>query len=177
MKLGKENPMKTLGSIRSSIAAIAAVAGTFFLAGGLAATPAGATPVPHSCGKVMNSFVKTEMSPFTTYSNVFKEVTGAYQTITIPAGTSRCVKVRFSADAFCNNAAGHCLVYVSTDSANFDPAGYRVLQAWGGESAASFDWVKRLDAGTHTIHVKAAVYYGGALFSIDSWTMDVEIAK
>jgi hypothetical protein len=160
---------------------LAAVFLALLPAGGFGDTSANAS-VAHNCGKVVNSYVLTEQSMFLTNSTAFTEVTGASQTISIPDGTSRCVKVTFSAMTACNPTAKYdgCLIDVFADGTELDPAvggGILYDQENPEWKLHSFEFVKRLEAGTHTIRVKASVVDPATSFSIGARTMDVEISK
>ena len=41
----------------------------------------------------------------------------------------------------------------------------------------SFQWVKRLSAGTHVVRVQAGVQNAATSFEIQAWTLDVESSK
>jgi hypothetical protein len=152
-----------------------------FLTGGISATSAESAPVSHNCGAVIKSFVKTDVAQFKTNSTIAKQVTGAFQTITIPSGTSRCVKVHFSADAACSQTANPDICWIRAATlytGSFDPATYVNFHNENSYRAAnSFEFVKRLEAGTYTIGVEVWVYNSATTFTINNWTMDVEIAK
>ena len=69
------------------------------LAGGV--SMAAAAPTSENCGAPIRSVVKTDVSNFSTAATSFVNVPGAAVTVTVPAGETQCVKVRFSAEVRC----------------------------------------------------------------------------
>ena len=145
------------------------------------ASPSSAAPLTHKCGPSLRSVVKTDRNAaFRTSSTSFVNVTGARVRVRVPADQTRCVKVRFSAATACLRTACNVRV-VGTGSASFEPSS-DVSFAYEDDSGAqvrSFEWVKRLDPGAHTVHVQARVLNQGfgASLGIESWTLHVEIAE
>lgn len=140
-----------------------------------------AAVVNHKCGAPISSTVKTELITFSTASTSFVNVPGASTTVSIPSGGTRCVKVRFSATASCSTTGSldECVIRVSEPGIAFDPNtnGINFIEEQPGEAAHSFEWVKILGAGSHTITVEAGVAASPTNFSIGEWTMDVEVTK
>jgi hypothetical protein len=139
--------------------------------------------VSHSCGAPIRSIVKTDTAIFETNSSAFVNLPGAVATVDIPAGEIRCVKVRFSASVSCSQTAQSdvCVVRAGEIGGSvFDPAvnGIDFADEQGDALRThSFEWVKQLSAGSHTIRVQAAVQNAATKFTIGAWTMDVEQTK
>jgi hypothetical protein len=146
-------------------------------------SPLSSATVTHNCGSTIRSIVKTEEDGnFRTISSQFVNVTGASALITVPAGTTRCVKVRFSASATCPNDVdlAFCALRVLTGGVTFDPVPYggvRIASGFNALTTHGFEWVKRLAPGSYMIQLQARVEPGGEPFSIPIWTLDIEVAK
>jgi hypothetical protein len=92
------------------------------------------------------------------------------------------VKVRFSSVASCTDTAAFdlCAIRVAIPNAEiFDPPvnGVDFVAPGAAPAARSFEWVKRLGAGKHTIRVQAAVQNAATTFAVGTWTLDVEVAE
>lgn len=175
------------GSIWSKRRAGARPQGHFF-AGLLAAvfavvvlcSPASADVIATKCGAPISSTVKqgVNVQQTITATSTFGNVTGAAINVNVPAGQTRCVRVRFSANVLCDppTAIDHCYVKVN-DSLNpflFDPAIAIATNEPGG--AHSYEWATRLGAGSHAIRIQAT-RNTGVTFIIVHWTMAVDVAK
>ena len=148
----------------------------------LTSTPARTAPIVHNCGVPISSIVRTEIGLFSTQSTTFANVTGAAVAITVPAGTTRCVKVRFSGIMRCSETVNFdvcAILVVIPNLVTFDPAflGIDYHDEDSNYAANSYEFVKRLDPGSYTIRVRAGVQNAATKFDITAWTMDVEIDK
>jgi hypothetical protein len=77
-------------------------------------------------------------------------------TFTVPAGTTQCVKVRFTAVAECPLS---CFLHAAENNNRLHPAfpanGTRFsTDDTNAGTAHSFEWVKRVGPGSHTVQVK-----------------------
>jgi hypothetical protein len=129
-------------------------------------------------------------SPAPAYTNV----PGAAASVTVPAGTSRIVNVRFTAESACGGTSGWCtvravLVYptgavlelfpvVGTDFAfdtadTADPAGWE--DTW--ESHAIDRSSPYLAAGTYRVYVQARTVGGAAYIRLDDWHLTVGLVR
>src|SRR3954451_11301738 len=78
------------------------------------------------CGAAINSAVTTVSDLSSNNSLVFVDVQGAAQNFTVPAGTTVCVKVVFTAEAACAGAASGkdiCFVQALIDGTQMRPQG------------------------------------------------------
>lgn len=135
---------------------LARFAGLLVLAAIPSTGPAAATPVITRCGALVNSIAKTEINFFTTNSEQPVVLAGTVVSFTVPAGASRCVKVRFSAIANCPNA---CFLRAFVDTVELNPKWtinpLRFAQAPQNSGVAqSFEWVGRVGAGQHAVQIK-----------------------
>ena len=144
---------------------------------------AAAETVTTKCGAPIRSVVKTETGSFITSSTNFASVPGAAVSITIPAGESQCVKVRFSVQMRCVESAEADLCgirvivpFLTTFYPNINGVTFASEQG-NAMSVRSFDWVARLDAGSHIVRLQAGVQNAATSFELHAWTMNVEIAK
>jgi hypothetical protein len=166
-----------------AVLARAGVFGLVLVPAGTAAPPqAAAAPDAHSCGAVIKSVVKTEtFALFTTQSTTFVNLPGAAVNVTVPAGETRCVKARLSVIGQCSETAAFDLCAVRmVGSVTLDPPVNgvdMVTPSNGGHGAFTFQWVKRLEAGTHTIRPQVAVQNAMTTFSIKTWTYEVETSE
>ena len=140
-------------------------------------SPASATISTFQCGAPIKSTVKRMINnSFTTTSTAFVNVPGAGVTVNVPAGQTRCVRVRFSAVASCSGAGGcYIQVHDSLSPFHFGPnASFATGQP--ASAARSYEWVGRLDAGSHPIRIQAAVNTG-VTFDIIQWILAVDTAN
>ena len=148
----------------------------------LLCSPASADPgvLSTSCGAPISSTVKrgVDMQQTIASNNVYVNVTGAGVKVNVPAGQTRCVRVRFSANLTCDSPSdvSHCYVKVADDLSPFlwDPSVALATHEAGG--AHSYEWASRLSAGSHVIRIQATKNTG-VTFMIHHWTMAVDIAK
>ena len=174
--------MKISRSLSMPVPTAALIACMFFVPSTMLSPSASNAAVVHKCGAPISSIVKTEIAAFTTGSTSFVNVPGASAKVTVPAGATRCVKVRFSAEASCSQTGVFdlcALRVVVPGVVTFDPPinGVNFVVENNNLEARSFEWVKILEAGVHTVVVQAGVQVAGTTFSIPIWTLDVEVAK
>lgn len=146
------------------------------------------TPIPSveaalkvtQCGAAINSRVTTVSDLSSNNSLTFVDVQGAAQNFTVPAGTTVCVKVVFTAEAACEGAASGkdiCFVQALLDGAQMRPQDAR--QAFVSEAttagAHAYEWVNRVGAGNHNVRIQQKVGDANTFFELDDWTFDVQI--
>src|SRR5687768_10211585 len=108
-----------------------------------------ATLLRTTCGAPIQSIAATQNAQFETTNSTFTRVTGAVANITVPAGTARCVKVRFTAPAACFGPFGaECFIRALTNTVEMNTmlAGNQFLASPEDSSPQpnSFHWVSRL---------------------------------
>ena len=135
--------------------------------------------------------VRSEVWASTTISTAFVDLAGANVVVVVPAGTSRLLIARFTAELQCfGSAAGlaWCSVaIVATNAAGasvqLDPAS-GIDYAFDSNPAGTADdlWEgnamersKRLGPGTYRIRVLRAVRFAGTTFRLDDWHFSVEM--
>jgi hypothetical protein len=168
---------------------VAALAATASLALGQAAPPkpdggppeAAANPVVTNCGPNLGSTVITRNSPSTMNAVAFQPLPGASTVVNVPDGTSRCIKVLFTAETACglSAAADFCYVQATINGAPMNPNGTGFMAADsedGTASAHAYEWIKRVGPGNYVIAIQRRVLNAATLFYTDDWTMDVQIA-
>jgi len=124
---------------------------------------ANAESLATQCGPVVRSTVKTTTATFT-FHNEVPHVTVPNTTfnVSVPEGEERCVILTFSASARCPNA---CFVTGLVTNGELDPfVSNRFAQA-NVFRAQSFQWVKRIGAGAHTVLVE--INTGNSSFDAD----------
>jgi hypothetical protein len=133
------------------------------------------------CGSLVENKVVTRNNLFETTATTFTAVPAAFVDITIPAATTRCVKLRFNAGVTCKGGSGSEVCYVRglVNGAVMNPAGGSRQGMTGrafGPTGVSFTWVNRLGAGTHRLTIEVRTDPSTATtVGVDDWTMDVEV--
>jgi hypothetical protein len=129
-----------------------------------------------NCGASIQSSVvtKTPSEPqFVSTSTAFVRLPGTALNVVVPAGTKRCVKVRFTPRASCQGNGGNatCTVRAIANNVEMKPGILGIRD--------SYQWVSELDPGTHLvqIQVRRIAEDAGAIIRVDEWVMDVEILK
>jgi hypothetical protein len=167
--------LKRLGLTIATIAASAILGGTVAVAV-LTASVGGTTIQVQNRAETAASF--TNVAAFT-------NLPGAVVTVTVPAGASRLITARFTAESRCTGAVGRwCSVRVVV----FTPAGGIIeLNPQSGidfafDSAATDNWEGnalersiRLPAGTYRVLVQRAVNVAGTAFTLDDWHFRVDL--
>lgn len=138
--------------------------------------------VTTNCGAPIQSRVITGNELFETTSQTFVRIRGAVFTVAVPAGQTRCVKVRFTATATCRGTSGNeaCFVRALAASDVMHP------QATGGQglggdllrpTGLGYQWVRRLGAGQHVIQIQVRALNVPELITvgIENFAMDVEV--
>ena len=172
-----------MSTFRLALARTGIVVGVLVPAG-LAAPPQAEAVVTTKCGAVIQSTVKSEaFALFTTQSTAFVNVPGAAISVTVPDGETRCVKARLSVIGKCADTAAFDLCAVRMAEVGvtlLDPPVNgvdMVTPSNGGHGAFTFQWIKRLEAGTHAIRPQVAVQNAMTTFSIQTWTFEVETSE
>lgn len=148
---------------------------------GLSASVAHATLLSFSCGALIQSIVKTENVASATSSVGFVVLAGAVTTVVVPARTTRCIKVVFTASAACRGPSAvsdTCIIRALDNGAEFSPQGSSV-QTFVSEdptqNAHAFEWIRRVGPGNHGIVIQRRVFNAASSFLLDDWTFDVQV--
>ena len=136
-------------------------------------------PLKTSCAAPVQSIVltQTQSAPhFQTTRTNFVRLTGAAQNVVVPAGTTRCVKVRLTARVSCQGDGGNanCFLRAVANDVEMSPGAIS-----DSGLRFSYEWVTRLDPGTHLVQIQArrVADNAGAIIRVDDFVMDVEILK
>jgi hypothetical protein len=138
--------------------------------------------VTRNCGAPIRSTVVTGNETFETTSRTFIRLRGAVATVTVPAGQTLCVKVRFTAGVTCKGSSGNeaCFIraVVDDNEMNPQPSGNqglsgRLLRPVG----LGYQWMRSLNEGQHVIQirVRALDVPETITVGINDWMMDVEV--
>ncbi len=131
--------------------------------------------VTTSCGAQLSSTVRTESVGTVTSPTTFADLAGATTTVTVPAGTTRCIKVVFTAETVC--AIDACRVQALDNGVAMNPQGggkQAIDSEHAGASGHGFEWVRRVGPGLHVIKIQQRVENAATQFAIDDWTFDVQ---
>ena len=145
--------------------------------------PAHALVGINACGPFINSVLRIENVASTTNSVAFVNVAGAVANIFVPAGTTRCIKVHFTAEAACRGPAAvndFCFIRALDNGVEMLPqgAGSQVfLSEDATENAHSYLWAQRVRAGNHTIQIQRRVANPNTFFLLDDWTLDIQLLQ
>lgn len=134
-----------------------------------------------NCGTPIQSFVVTGNDVFETTSRTFVRLRGAAVTVTVPAGQTRCIKVRFTGSVTCKgstNAA--CFIRAVAGDKEMRPraSGNQFLSGQLLQPLAlGYEWVDRLPGGDNVVQIRVRTHNILELIKldIDNWTMDVEV--
>ena len=143
------------------------------------ASTAQAAPIATQCGPLIKSIVKSDIDFFTTNSEIPVNFKGAAATFTVPAGTTNCVRVRFSAIANCPLS---CFMRVVVDTTEMKPAWLSNALRFSNDktnsgTAHSFEWVTRVSAGQHTVRITMQTGNTIENANIGPWTFAVDIQE
>ena len=132
-----------------------------------------------SCGPAIASFVRTENSASTSNVVGFNLVPGAATSFVVPAGTSQCVKVLFTAKASCRGSStfDFCYIRATLNGIEMLPQsiGARTFVSEDNtENAHAYQWVRRVGAGLYTARIERRVGTISTSFLLDDWTFDVQ---
>jgi hypothetical protein len=116
---------------------------------------AGAATVTTQCGASIRSFTKTNIDFFSSSSESPVNITGASANVIVPAGQTRCVRVRFSAVANCPNS---CFLRAFANSNELNPSWVVNPLRFSNDlmnsgTAHSFEWAERLGPGTYLVRI------------------------
>jgi len=142
--------------------------------------PALAPPIQTNCGPSVNSIVKTQHIPMVTNAVGLFQMPGAITAIIVPEGTSRCVKVLFTAETACREsaAADFCRVQATIGGAPMMPfgQGYQIMDSESSSAQArAYEWIKRVGPGNYNVAIQWGVLNNATTFRIDDWTFDVQV--
>jgi hypothetical protein len=150
-----------------------------FMIGSLSG-PALADPVITKCGRLLEAIVKTEIESFTTNSEIPPvNIRGANAVFRVPAGETRCVRVRFSAIANCPLS---CFLRAFVDDQQLNPAWVANPLRFSTDdtnsgTAHSFEWVGRVGAGRHIARIQMQTGNESENANIGPYTTSVEILE
>ena len=136
-------------------------------------------PIATQCGPLIKSIVKTDIDFFTTNSEIPVNFKGAAAALTVPAGKTNCVRVRFSAVANCPLS---CFMRAFVDSTEMKPAWVSNSLRFStdntnGGTAHSFEWVTRVSAGQHTVRLTMQTGNTIENANIGPWTFADDIQE
>lgn len=167
--------LKRFGLIAGAIAASAILGGTAAVA--VLTASSGGTTV-----QVQN---RAETNPSTTNVAAFTDLPGAVISVTVPAGTTRLIGARFTAESQCTGLTNrYCSVRIVATPAS---GGIIELNPQSGidyafDTAGSDQWEGhalersiRLPAGTYRVRVQRAVNVAGTVFRLDDWHFRVDL--
>lgn len=142
-------------------------------------TTATSAPITVTCGALVSSVIKTNAGTTTistTDPQTFRAIPGANVAVKIPAGSTRCVRVTFTA--------------AESDSGGCDekPSCYTRIRALANSIALNpssagdppqftnhHQWVRRLGAGTHSIQIQVMPVVFGEAFVKSHWVLEVQV--
>ena len=175
--------------MRRTIRLLASVAVALILASGTAF----ALLTIASGGSIQRVQIVRETSA--TFSNAvaFNNVPGAAVSVSVPAGSTRLIMARFSAESSCSGGAGAQYCSVRIVAVNVDNGAVTELSPQSGLDFAfdstdlasetfasweghSMDRSERLDAGNYRIVVQRAVTNAAVTFRLDDYSLTVEQA-
>jgi hypothetical protein len=134
------------------------------------------------CGPMEASIIRTENAPSATNSVVFVNVPGAIGGFSVAPGTSRCIKLLFTAETVCqpSAAADFCYVRALINGVPMlpDGANFQTFDSEDGTASAhAYEWVRRVRAGNYTIVLQRRVGNAMTVFTLDDWTFDLQLLQ
>lgn len=136
---------------------------------------ASAASLVTQCGSVFRETAKTTTDTFTLPSEGFVDVPNTTFLVTVPGGKSQCVTVTFSASAHCPYG---CRIRVLDGATQLEPAQVPNQFASGNsDEVHSFQWVKRLAAGSHAIKVQVGTGNNTQPATFGPYTATLEVAN
>ena len=140
----------------------------------LTASAALATQATVSCGALVSDVIRTQDASLTFSNTNFVSLANSSVSVNVPAGTTRCVKVLFTAEA---GATHFCYVRAMDNGVPMNPNGNGaqtlISHYVNSANANSFLWARRVGPGSHVISIQRRV--SGGTCTIDDWTVDVEV--
>lgn len=161
------------------------ITGTIAAAGIFGVTVAMAVLTGSTGGTTIQVQNRAETAASFTNAAAFVDLPGANVVVTVPAGTSRLISARFTAESQCFGQAGRwCSLRVIVSNV---AGGFVEMQPASGLDYA-FDTVAadvweghalerslRVGAGTYRVRVQRAVSGAGATFRLDDWHFRVDL--
>jgi hypothetical protein len=135
------------------------------------AVPAVSAPLAVTCGALVSTTIKSDVNPSIAAGNAFSSLIGAFVVVTVPAGTTRCIKVIFTpGDSTCG-VANQCLVRaLASPTMPVFPA----PTAANAQHVRSYhEWARRLGAGNYPVQIQ--INAGGTTFTARNWVMEVQV--
>ncbi|HEX6021524.1 MAG TPA: hypothetical protein VFZ00_05975 [Solirubrobacter sp.] len=143
--------------------------------------PVGGGPVTVQCGQALASTVQTNNGLNSTSSVPWVNLPTAQVPITVPANSTRCIKVLFTAETTCSGqpaAPDLCYVQATIDGVPMSPFGQN-FQAIDSDDpspgAHAYEWVRRVGPGAHLVEIQQRVGNPATTLTTDDWTMDVQV--
>jgi hypothetical protein len=152
-----------------------------FATGVFASSSANAVLITTACGPLVTNIVRTENAASVINAVAFVNLPGAIAGYTVPAGTSRCIKVLFTGEAACRGPAAvsdFCFIRALDNGVEISPQGASnqvFLSEDATANAHAYEWVGRFGPGNHTVVIQRRVGNLGTGFLLDDWTFDLEI--
>jgi hypothetical protein len=138
--------------------------------------------VTRNCGAPIRSTVVTGNQIFETTSKTFTRLRGAVATVTVPAGQTLCVKLRFTAGVTCKGSSGNEACFIralaDNDEMNPQPSGNQGLSGrLVRPIGLGYQWLRLLGEGQHVIQiqVRALDVPETITVGVNDWMMDVEV--
>lgn len=137
----------------------------------------------YTCGAVVSSTIRTqnERSNPLLSSETFVPVPGAAVDVVVPSGESRCIKVRFTAEAACYGGdSNYCYVRALRSGVPLPPNGsdtQALVSRAPFAGGYTHDWVTRAGAGTHRIVLQGRTSESTTQFDLDDWSFEVEVTR
>jgi hypothetical protein len=139
------------------------------------------TLVQSTCAGLVGTIIRTQNAAAVYNNTAFAQIPGAGIFVSVPAGASRCVIVRFTAGAACRGSASvsdFCYIRAVANGIQMFPQGFN-LQTFVSEdftpNAHGYEWTRRLGPGRHLISIQRRVASSATQFYLDDWTFEVEI--
>jgi hypothetical protein len=135
---------------------------------------ASAAFVSTQCGGAVRNTTKTATATFTFSSQGFVDVPNGSFTVQVPPGKQLCVTVTFSASSSCPLG---CLMRVLAAETGMHPLADVTLANGNSDEVHSFQWVKRLAAGTHIIKAQIRTANNTQNATIGPYTTSLDVAE
>jgi hypothetical protein len=139
------------------------------------------TLVQSTCAGLAGTIIRTQNAAAAYNNTSFAPIPGAAIFVNVPAGTTRCIIVRFTAGAACRGTASvadFCYIRAVASGVLMFPQGFN-LQTFVSEdftpNAHAYEWTRRLGPGRHLISIQRRVASSATQFYLDDWTFEVEI--
>jgi hypothetical protein len=141
-----------------------------------------AAPVTTICGSLIRAIHKTNVDQFSFSSETVPTPAPGGIQVTVPNGQTRCVRVRFSAEAECpNNCFVRAVATKGPTTNELNPAAPDIFRfssdGMNNGTAHSMEWIERLDEGTWSIRVNFVTGNSSFTAKIGPYTTTVEVLE